>query len=147
METLKIFIRENNNEDSENDINKDNDNIEEQLVDYIIKEIKIKAKWTAIKEKCEPEAIKIAEELLRINKNKNYDNIETKLIYELIEKIREMVCNISKEKCKEAEIALELEEQNEFIQKIKKKSADEKNKKKALEGLRRKNYLIKTKLN
>ena len=41
-----------------------------------------------------------------------------------------MVCNISKEKCKEAEIALELEEQNEFIQKIKKKSADEKKQKK-----------------
>ena len=41
-----------------------------------------------------------------------------------------MVCNISKEKCKEAEIALELEEQNEFIQKIKKKSANEKKKKK-----------------
>ena len=35
MKTLKKFLRENNNEDFWNDINKDNDDIEEQLIDYI----------------------------------------------------------------------------------------------------------------
>ena len=33
MKTLKMFLREKNNEDFGNDINKDNDNIEEQLID------------------------------------------------------------------------------------------------------------------
>ena len=83
MKTQKMLLRENNNDDFGNDINKDNDNIEEQLIDYIInKEIKIKTKWKAIIEKCEPEAVLITEELLEINKIKKYDDIETKLIYE-----------------------------------------------------------------
>ena len=48
-------------------------------------------------------------------------------------KIKELICNIGKKRCKEAEIAFKLEEQYIFIQKNKKKSVEENNKKKGPE--------------
>ena len=98
MKILSNFIIKNAKESYENNINRNNDNIEEQLIDYLLKEIKIKSRLNITKGKCEPEAIKITEELLRINKNKEQDEIITKSIYDLITKLRELIANIGRKK-------------------------------------------------
>ena len=107
----------------DNDINKNNNNIEEQIIDYTIKEIKIKKRWNNLKEQWKTNINDFTENLINYNINKDKENINTTEVYKLIEKAREAIAVSDKRLYKEIEIAIELEEQNEFLDKIIKKNS------------------------
>ena len=102
----------------DNDINKNNNNIEEQIIDYTIKEIKIKKRWNNLKGLWKTNINDFTENLINYNINKDKENINTTEIYKLIEKAREAIAISDKRLYKEIEIAIELEQQNEFLDKI-----------------------------
>ena len=102
----------------DNDINKNNNNLEDQIIDFTIKEIKIKNKWNNMKEIWKTDINNFTEKLINCNINKDKEDINTTEIYKLIEKARDAIAISNKNLYKEIEIAIELEEQNEFLDKI-----------------------------
>ena len=122
-----IEYLKNYKDSDDNDINKNNTDLNEQLIIYTIKEIKIKKEWTELKEKWFESAKCFVDKLLNINKNKNEENLNTSDIYMLITKLRKRIGTTIKEKVKELEIAIETDEQNEIIKKYKAKINDKDN--------------------
>ena len=118
MKTLIEFIKNYEN-DYDNDINKINDNEEEQIIDIQIREIKIRKRWEIIKEKLKKDVANFVEQIFNTNKRKKEEEIDTKEIYNLILKLRQVLTSANKEKIQEAEIGIELEEQMKFLNKVK----------------------------
>ena len=109
---------QNYQDNEESDINKNINDINEQIIIFTIKEIKTKKKWEEIKETWVETVNFFVDKLILANKNKEGENINTSEVYALIEKLRLAIANANKEQTKDLEIALEIEEQNEFIRKI-----------------------------
>ena len=120
---MKAFIEfiKNYENDYDNDINKINDNEEEQIIDIQIREIKIRKRWEIIKEKWKKDVASFVEHIININKRKKEEEIDTKEIYNLIVKLRQVLSSANKEQIQEAEIGIELEEQMNFLNKVKTK--------------------------
>ena len=89
----------------DNDINKMNNNINDQIIDYTIKEIKIKQKWVEIKEKWKESVEAFVDDLILTNKGKNQDELNTSSVYTLVNKLREKIASTKNEITKELEIA------------------------------------------
>ena len=118
MKALIEFIKNYEN-DYDNDINKINDNEEEQIIDIQIREIKIRKRWEIIKEKWKKDVVSFVEQIINTNKRKKEEEIDTKEIYNLIVKLRQVLSSANKEQIQEAEIGIELEEQMNFLNKVK----------------------------
>ena len=97
MKTLIDFIKNYEN-DYDNDINKINDNEEEQMIDIQIREIKIRKRWEIIKEKWKKDIANFVEQIINTNKRKKEEEIDTKEIYNLILKLRQVLTSANKEK-------------------------------------------------
>ena len=137
-----IEYLKNYKDSDDNDINKNNTDLNEQLIIYTIKEIKIKKEWTELKEKWFESAKCFVDKLININNNKNEENLNTSDIYMLITKLRERIGTTIKEKVKELEIAIETDEQNEIIKKYKAKINGKDNENKKPEILPKKNQIL-----
>ena len=102
----------------------DND-INEQIIDYTIKEIKIKQKWVEIKEKWKESVEAFVDDLILTNKGKNQDELNTSSVYNLVNKLREKIASTKNEITKELEIAIEIaieiDDQNDILIKCKNK--------------------------
>ena len=118
MKTLIEFLINYEN-DYDNDINTINDNEDEQTIDIQIREIKIRKRWEIIKEKWKKEVANFVKEIIDKNKGKKDEEIDAKEIYSLILKLRQVLSNSSKEIIQAAEIGIELEEQMNFLNKVK----------------------------
>ena len=107
----------------EEDIIKKDENVNTQLEKTIIKEIKIRNKLNDIKTKNENKVNEIFNNFL----NQNKDNINLRSIENAIIEIRKILSECSKDKIKEIEVAIELENVYMLEEKYK-KSVEEKNK-------------------
>lgn len=117
MKTLIEFIKNYEN-DYDNNINKFNDNKDEQIIDIQIREIKIRKKWKIIKEKWKKDVANFTEQIIDANKGKKGKEINAKEICTVILKLRQVLSNANKELIHEAEIGIELEEQMNFVNKV-----------------------------
>ena len=102
-----------------------NNDINDQIIDYTIKEIKIKQKWVEIKEKWKESVEAFVDDLILTNKGKNQDELNTSSVYNLVNKLREKIASTKNEITKELEIAIEIaieiDDQNDILIKCKNK--------------------------
>ena len=108
---INEYIKSYNDEEVEEDIK--NENIEEALEKYIIKEIKINEKWKLIKNKIKEEAKNKVDQII----NNNIINIGE--LERIIAELRKNLSLISREKIKEIEIGVELDNLNNINEEIK----------------------------
>ena len=109
-------------DDDINDITENIDNEDDQIINYIIKEILIKKEWNKIKSNWEESSKAFITQLINQKKNKNKEDINTTEIKKLINTLREKIGNTTKKICKNIEIALEMSEVEEFHLNMKKKT-------------------------
>ena len=94
------------------------ENEEDQLVNYIIKEIIIKKEWNNLKDVWKPYSKEFVNDIINQNKDKNAKDINTFERKKLINISRKKIENTTKNICKNVEIALEMCELEEFPLKI-----------------------------
>ena len=94
------------------------ENEEDQLVNYIIKEIIIKKEWNNLKDVWKPYSKEFVNDIINQNKDKNAKDINTFERKKLINISRKKIKNTTKNICKNVEIALEMCELEEFPLKI-----------------------------